>query len=169
MRWPLGQRFAFSSVSPASRRPHRVERIADLGVRYSREDQTQRPIAWVITQQFTRAPGGVGESAFFERLEESFGPGDDGAALWKRGAIDFVDFNGSVDAGHYALKGQLLYDAPDPTLGELQLIVIGEFAPGLTEVTRTIGHLLDNNNTRLFCLDDIDKLVEEIRSTANVA
>ncbi len=69
-------------------------------------------------------------------------------------------------AGKYALEGDLLYGTPDPTLGKLQMVVVGQFAPDQTEVARTVGGLLEKNQTKLYRLDEIDKLVEEIRTTA---
>jgi hypothetical protein len=72
-------------------------------------------------------------------------------------------------AGKYALKGALLYNAPDPTLGDLQLIVVGQFAASQAEVARTVGRLLEKNHTELYRLDELDKLVEVIRSTGVVS
>jgi hypothetical protein len=68
-------------------------------------------------------------------------------------------------AGKYALAGDLLFNAPDNTLGDLKMVVVGQFAPNQTEVARTVGELLAKNNTTLYRTDEINKLVEEIRTT----
>lgn len=68
-------------------------------------------------------------------------------------------------AGKYALEGDLLYETPDPEYGPLQMVVVGEFAPAQAEVAATVGGLLAKNQTKLFRLDELGKLVEEIRTT----
>jgi hypothetical protein len=67
-------------------------------------------------------------------------------------------------AGQYAVEGDLLYDAPDEALGDLKLVVVGEFGSNQAEVAEAVGKVFDKNRTDLFRLDELDRLLETIRS-----
>lgn len=72
-------------------------------------------------------------------------------------------------AGKYALEGDLFYNAPDPHLGQLKMVVVGQFAASQMDVARTVGQLLEKNHTTLYRMDEIGKLVEEIRTTGKAS
>jgi hypothetical protein len=61
-------------------------------------------------------------------------------------------------AGQYAIEGELLYQTPDAVLGELQLIVVGQFGPDQREVARAVGEVLRRNETQLYRMDELDRL-----------
>lgn len=67
-------------------------------------------------------------------------------------------------AGKFALEGGLFYKNPDPDLGELKLIVVGQFADSQKAIAEAVKDELSNNHTDLYRLDEIDRLVEEIRT-----
>jgi hypothetical protein len=68
-------------------------------------------------------------------------------------------------AGQYALEGDLLFNTPDPALGGRKLIVIGDFGSSQQNVARAVGRLLEKNQTKLYRLDEMDRLLELIRTT----
>jgi hypothetical protein len=72
-------------------------------------------------------------------------------------------------SGQYAVEGDLLYNAPDTNLGELKLIVVGQFGSNQGEVARAVGGVLERNHTELYRLDEIDRLLEVIRTTGTPA
>lgn len=65
----------------------------------------------------------------------------------------------------YAIEGRSLFEHPDQKLGELQLIVVGEFGghPGNKKVT--VERILKENQVRFFTANEVDNLVDEIRTT----
>ena len=67
-------------------------------------------------------------------------------------------------AGQYALEGDLLFNTPDPALGGRKLIVIGDFGSSQLTVARAVGRLLERNQTKLYRLDEMDRLLELIRT-----
>lgn len=71
----------------------------------------------------------------------------------------------SREASFHALAGQSLAAEPDARLGELQLTVVAQFAPEQQETKEMVSTLLREHNVKLFALDNIDQLVEEIRTT----
>jgi hypothetical protein len=68
-------------------------------------------------------------------------------------------------AGKYAVEGELLYRHPDEHLGELKLIVVGQFGPGQAQVAQAVGDVFRRNETDLFRLDEVGKLLDLIRTT----
>ncbi len=68
-----------------------------------------------------------------------------------------------------AVVGRSLYEHPDDRLGQLQLWVVGDFAPEQAEARAVVQDILDENEVRLFTAADLPKLVEEIRTTGKPA
>jgi hypothetical protein len=66
----------------------------------------------------------------------------------------------------YAVEGRSLYEHPDPNLGELQLVVVGDFGTKPAESKAIVGRILVENAVRLFPANELDCLIEEIRQTA---
>ncbi len=69
-------------------------------------------------------------------------------------------------AGRYAVAGRSLYQQPDERLGELQLIVVGDFGAHGQERKELVCRILKENYVELFALDEVDRLVDKIISTA---
>ena len=67
--------------------------------------------------------------------------------------------------GRYAVEGDLLYRHPDATLGNLKLIVVGQFARDQKEVAVAAGEVLEDARTELCTTQEIERLLEVIRST----
>jgi hypothetical protein len=68
-------------------------------------------------------------------------------------------------AGQYAFEGDLLYRHPDSTLGELKLIVFGHFAKDQKESAAAVGEVLEDARTDLYTTQEIDRLLDFIRTT----
>jgi hypothetical protein len=68
-------------------------------------------------------------------------------------------------AGEYALQGDLLYRHPDPGLGEMQLLVVGQFAREQKGVAAAVREVLRDRQTELYTTREIDRLLEVIRNT----
>lgn len=69
-------------------------------------------------------------------------------------------------ACRYAVTGKSLFETPDPALGELQLIIVGEFGAGQLESREGVRRILDQHRVRLFTTAEVDRLIHEIRTTA---
>jgi hypothetical protein len=72
-------------------------------------------------------------------------------------------------AGKHALQGELLHDFAGPPLGPLELVVVGQFADAQAEIAEIVRGLLAKNHTDLYRLDEIDKLLAVIRTTAKAS
>ncbi|WP_165233373.1 DUF3037 domain-containing protein [Aquisphaera insulae] len=68
-------------------------------------------------------------------------------------------------ACRYAVEGQSLYENPDPTLGPLQLILVGRFR-SVAESRPGVERILEAHKVRLYASTEVDRLVDEIRRTA---
>lgn len=68
-------------------------------------------------------------------------------------------------ACRHAVEGRSLYEHPDEKLGDLQLVVVGSFAPESTEYKDIVGNILTENKVGLHTLQDLTTLVDEIRMT----
>ncbi len=72
-------------------------------------------------------------------------------------------------ACRYAVEGRSLFDHPDEALGELQLVIIGEFAPDQGGDARdVVESILGENKVRLFTITELPRLLDEIRSTGKM-
>ena len=69
-------------------------------------------------------------------------------------------------ACRYAIEGESLYKNPHRSLGELQLIVVGEFGAVQNESKAIVRKILDTHKVRFFPENELDVLIEEIRTTA---
>jgi hypothetical protein len=68
-------------------------------------------------------------------------------------------------ACRYAVEGRSLYEHPDAELGELQLVVLGRFPSTDGESRRVVQQIFTENNVRLYSTNEMDRLIEEIRTT----
>jgi hypothetical protein len=62
-----------------------------------------------------------------------------------------------------AVEGRSLFEHPDEQLGQLQLVVVGQFAPSQQETQSVVRDILNENQVRLFTLADLSLLIEDIR------
>lgn len=65
-----------------------------------------------------------------------------------------------------AIQGGFLYRTPDRELGDLQLVVIGEFSRRAERVREVVEGILKEGHVCLYALNELDKLADEIRETA---
>lgn len=65
-------------------------------------------------------------------------------------------------AWRWAAEGQCLYENPHEKLGELKLIVVGEFRSKSDESRASIAPLLERHQVKLVPNDQLDSLVQEI-------
>lgn len=68
-------------------------------------------------------------------------------------------------AGQRAVEGELFHRHRDNSLGELKLIVVGQFSSGQQEVVSAVREVLQTNQTDLYTTQEIPRLVDLIRST----
>jgi hypothetical protein len=66
------------------------------------------------------------------------------------------------------LRGREIYDHPDPQLGKLQLIVVGEFRPKDLETPQRVNRVFQEYPVKLYRADELPNLVDEIRRTGKV-
>lgn len=71
-----------------------------------------------------------------------------------------------LTACRYAVEGESLYENPDPELGRLQLILVGKFGTNQSENRSGVERILNKHRVRLFAVNEVDRLVEEIKKTA---
>jgi len=72
----------------------------------------------------------------------------------------------NVTACRYAVQGESLYQHPDPQLGQLQLILVGQFGSAQADSRSRVKRILEANHVRLYPATEVDRLVEEIKQTA---
>jgi hypothetical protein len=71
-------------------------------------------------------------------------------------------------AGRFAVEGELFRRHPDPELGEMRLIVVGEFGSEQKKAVSAVREALQAHGTELYTTQDVPRLVDVIRSTAQV-
>ena len=71
-------------------------------------------------------------------------------------------------ASKYALEGQSLFKARDPQLGDMQMLVVGQFESGETDNIGTARRILEDHHVRLFPSEDLSSLIQEIRTLGHV-
>ena len=71
-------------------------------------------------------------------------------------------------ASKYALEGQSLFEARDPQLGDMQMLVVGQFESGETDNIGTARRILEDHHVRLFPSEDLSSLIQEIRTLGHV-
>ena len=80
-----------------------------------------------------------------------------------------VEFSADVrnifsKAGEKAIEGQVLYQTPDPKLGELHLVVVAKFADETGDGARAkVSEIFAGHNVEMHTFDDLGPLVEDIR------
>jgi hypothetical protein len=68
----------------------------------------------------------------------------------------------------YAVEGKSLHEHPDPELGELQLVIVGQFRQGDSESPAKVRHVLDEYRVKLFRISELPQLIDEVRRTGKV-
>lgn len=68
-------------------------------------------------------------------------------------------------ACRYAVQGRSLYEHADSELGNMQLVVVGEFPPKQEENKASVRRILVESQVQLFTVKELDRLIEEIRTT----
>lgn len=71
-------------------------------------------------------------------------------------------------ASKYALEGQSLFEVRDPQLGDMQMLVVGQFEADETNHIRTARRILEDHHVRLFSSEDLPMLLHEIRTLGHV-
>ena len=72
----------------------------------------------------------------------------------------------SVDtACKYAVEGRSLREHLDPAWGAMQLIVVGQFRAKDQDTPGRVRRVFDDNGVKLFKMDDLPTLIDEIRRT----
>jgi hypothetical protein len=69
-------------------------------------------------------------------------------------------------ACRYAIEGESLYENRDSRLGDLQLVVVGQFARKGGKSRSVVRKILDDHKVRLFAVDEVDALIHDIRTNA---
>lgn len=70
-------------------------------------------------------------------------------------------------AGEKAIEGQELYETPDPTHGDLHLVVVAKFAAETQDHARTkVEKIFQQHHVAMHTFENIELLVDEIRSAA---
>jgi hypothetical protein len=83
-----------------------------------------------------------------------------------------VEFSADVrdifsKAGEKAIEGQELYRTPDPSLGDLHLVVVAKFDPAMQIHARErVEQIFQQHNVEMHSLDNLGRLVDEIKSAA---
>lgn len=68
-------------------------------------------------------------------------------------------------ASRWAIEGQLIFNAPDPRLGKLQLVVVGQFGENRSSTAETVQRMFDRYQVKLFPFERVDSLIQEIITT----
>ncbi|MGP0064028.1 MAG: DUF3037 domain-containing protein [Isosphaeraceae bacterium] len=66
-------------------------------------------------------------------------------------------------ASAHAIDGIALYEHADCDLGELELVVVGDFRSNAKEVREDIQRILRQGRTKLYTSQEVDDLIQEIR------
>lgn len=69
----------------------------------------------------------------------------------------------SRTASVHAVDGMALYQERSPELGEMQLVVVGNFKTEAKEATAQVERILNQGHVRLFTRMNLDRLIEDIR------
>lgn len=72
-----------------------------------------------------------------------------------------------VTASRYAIEGDSLYKHPDPKLGELKLVVVGQFRSDDSESLRRVKRIFADYPLAFFRSSELPRLIDEIRQTAH--
>jgi hypothetical protein len=69
-------------------------------------------------------------------------------------------------ACRYAVEGRSIFEHAESGLGPMQLTVIGKFRANQNDARSAVRRVLDENAVRLFALNELPALIDEIRRTA---
>lgn len=70
-------------------------------------------------------------------------------------------------AARFAVEGKSLYENPDDELGEMQMLVVGEFPETKPDDVETVRRILEANTVRLFTSSQLPELADEIRGNGH--
>ena len=65
----------------------------------------------------------------------------------------------------HAVEGRLLYEHPNRVLGEMQLVVIGQFRATDKESPQMVRMLFEESHVKLYSAQELPQLIDEIRTT----
>jgi hypothetical protein len=83
--------------------------------------------------------------------------------------IEPVQFTGDLlaNAGKRAVEGQLLYENPDQTLGDLRLVVVAKFPEEIDISGRQLVHdIFDRHQVKMHTFENMGPLIRDIRESA---
>ena len=63
----------------------------------------------------------------------------------------------------HAIEGLALYEHPDKRLGNLELVVVGQFRTNEKEVREDVKRILQQGRAKLYTTNQVDDLIHEIR------
>ena len=66
-------------------------------------------------------------------------------------------------ASSHAIEGLALYEHPDRKLGNLELVVVGQFRTNEKAVREDVKRILQQGRARLYATNEVDDLIQEIR------
>ncbi len=129
----------------------------------------EESLAQASVAPFIRRDVTVTVRAFHRPLTVPFGFQNGRFNLIQPATFQQDRLSGTINrACRYAVEGRSLYENPDERLGELQLIVIGDFTPHQEEARMVVQDILSANRVRLYSLADVPNLIDEIRATGKV-
>jgi hypothetical protein len=65
----------------------------------------------------------------------------------------------------YAVEGRSIYEHPSDELGQLQLLVVGQFRPNDEETRTLVQRVFDESHVKLYPSEELTRLIEEIQRT----
>lgn len=68
-------------------------------------------------------------------------------------------------ACRYAVEGRSIYEHPSDELGQLQLLVVGQFRPNDEETRGLVQRVFDESHVKLYPSEELTRLIEEIQRT----
>lgn len=68
-------------------------------------------------------------------------------------------------ASRFAVEGRSLYEHPDPRHGDLKLVVVAQIDVGRKQEIKIVQQVFAESNVDLFVMDELDRLIQNIRET----
>lgn len=65
----------------------------------------------------------------------------------------------------YAVEGRSIYEHPDDNLGDLQLVIVGQFPANDIQSRSLVQRVFDDSHVKLYSSDELPRLIDEIRRT----
>ena len=120
-------------------------------------------------EHFIRKDVTVEVPAFQRKLKVPFGYQNGSFNLIQPVRFERLGEEGALkEASLYAVEGQSVANHPDLQLGELQLTIVGQFAPEQRDTEAVVGNLFDKYQVKFYTFDELNKLIDEIRTTGKV-